>query len=282
MRPIIDKPKHNLTRVVALTTSVAAAAAVGSVAYYRSIDGVKPEVIPVTQTTNTSPASVPLSGGADLTKPPAPTPLPAPNETRTAMIDRLVASGKAADAQAAFRVIEACVVARRMEPYAAAATEDVVKAVYKRNFPAPTQACEGVLAGHVTQRLPLAIRAAEAGLPRSYADLWGLGAQDPFVQNDPAYVSAFPAIRDAAVQRADRDALMGRYLYLSNCNDPPKCSNVDLQEALKLWTAYVEVGGLKQNRDTVTPQLSKALTPEQSIVAINKGHALVAAARERK
>ena len=55
-----------------------------------------------------------------------------------------------------------------------------------------------------------------------------------------------------------------------------------LPESLKLWTAYVDVGGLKQNPDTVTPQLSKSLGPEQAAIAINKGHALVAAARGTK
>lgn len=277
MSPIIDKSRHKATRLALAAAAVAALISVGSVDYYRSIDDVKPQVALVAPNSDTS-----LTAAKEVAEPVAAMPVPASRETRTAMIDRLIASGKAVDAQAAFGVIESCVTARRMEPYAMAATEEIVKAVYKRNFASPAQACEGVMAGHLAQRLPLAIRAAEAGLPRSYTDLWGLAAQDPFVQNDSAFVLAFPAIRDAAIQRAEKDALMGRYLYLSNCNDPPRCSNVDLPEALKLWTAYVDAGGLKQNRDTVTPQLSKALGPEQAEAAINKGRALVAAARGTK
>ena len=203
-------------------------------------------------------------------------------ETRAQELARWVASGKPEGAQAAFRAIEACVAAKRLEALIAAETQEVVKAVYRRNFTPAVQACEGITGGQVTQRLPLAIKAAEAGLPGSYLDLWALGAQDEFIQNDAAYVAAFPAIRDAAVERADKDALMGRFQFLSNCSDPPRCNNVDLPQALTLWTAYVEVGGLKQRQDTVTAQLSGKMTLEQSAAAIAAGHALVTTAKGAK
>lgn len=203
-------------------------------------------------------------------------------ETRAQELDRWIASGKPEDAQAAFRAIDACVTARRMEPLLAAETDESLKAVYTRNFPSRREACEGVTGGQATQRLPLAIRAAQAGVPGSYADFWGLGAHDELVQRDAAYVAAFPSIRDTAVERADKDALMSRFQYLSNCSEPPRCENVDLAQALTLWTAYAEVAGLKQDKDKVTARLTDKMPPEQSAPAIAAGHALVARARATK
>lgn len=274
-----NRPRRKAARIGVAAAAILALLAGGAAVLDRSADGIKPQAAVVAPDAGNSLNAARSNGDEVAAEAAAPMSAMAPRETRTAMIDRLVASGQAADAQAAFRVIEACVKARLIERQAAKETEDAVKALYQRSFPAATQVCEGVLAGHVTQRVPLALRAAQAGLARSYVDLWALGAQDPFVQNDPAYAAAFPSIRDAAVQRADPDALMGRYAYLSNCSDPPRCSTVDLPEALKLWTAFVEVGGLKHSRDTVTPRLSDALGPEQAAIAISNGHALVAAAK---
>lgn len=258
-------------------TVVTAIAGVITFGYYKA-SNISPQVVIINPHV-TLPTVAATPGTSAKAAPTTPAQTPLPDETRTAMLDRLIASGNAADAQRAFRIINQCVAAQKFEPFIAAASEEAIKAMLKRNVPQPGTACEGVMAGHLTQTIPLAIKAAQAGLPKSYLDLWGMTMYDRAINDDPQYKAAFPAIRDAAVKRADPDALMGRFMYVSNCADPG-CTNVDNAEALKLWTAYIDAKGLPgKNADTATAQLSKILGPEKAAVAIQQGHQLVADAR---
>lgn len=197
-------------------------------------------------------------------------------ETRMQMLDRLIA-GTPVEAFSALNVINLCVTSRGLEAREKAETDPILKAVYLRSAPPTSAACDGVLAGHLTQRLPLAFRAAEAGVPGAFGPLWALAHEVD--DRDPTFAAKWPAIRERYIQAADPEALSESLTLSANCSPQPMCRD-EYRELVHL-TALQDVIG-PQPYETAASALTQHLGAERATQAIEAGHALVATAKGSK
>jgi hypothetical protein len=277
---IDKKPKPSLRWGLSLLAVAAVAAAV---AYHDG--GGRQERQTVTL------ARVPPAGAADLptarsgAQAAAAAPAPLPSETRAQQFDRL-ARGTPAEALEAVKLLRACDVldlAKRERENHIAEGETVPAQLDA--WAGAADSCDGFAGAQKAQAIPLALKAAQAGVPGAFGELRRLEAQS-FKQDgmeDPRIAAALPAIWDAYVKVADPGALLEKSMQEdgSMCLDPPACSNVNPYQSLVHWTAYVDTGASKTvaaNGDTVTPRYAATLGPDQAQAqaAIAEGHTLYA------
>ena len=230
------------------------------------------------------PALSPPSTQVDFTPPP-----PHANETRAQQFDRL-ARGTPEEALQALKLLEPCEDAdfAALELAAPASDNDDPTFRSQRNakvaakVKALSASCEGIAAGQRTQSIPLAIKAAQAGIPGAFEALTrqearsALGADDRGGDpRDPRIIEVMPAIWDAYVKAGNPNAILARYARVSNCPHTETCSGYDPRMALVLWTMYVDSGALKFP-DSLTARWIKTLGSDVAQAAISEGHAAYA------
>ena len=200
--------------------------------------------------------------------------------TKSQLVEKLRASGSPVDAFAAYKLIRACIVAKRAESEVDQNPESAPK------IPS-AQACEDISPGQMVSRFRLLEKAAESGVHGAmYAFVsegpngdGNLESQDP---TSPATVEWERHIRDyqeAGVKTGDRYSLMSLSNYYEN--EEPR----DFSKALSYWVAQNELDKAKtgkadsKNYLNIVARLSLSLTPEQASAAIFQGRQIADAAK---
>lgn len=216
---------------------------------------------------------------------------PKPQESLSARVSTLVASGSPRDALDAFKLLDQCVIAREAQGGDEEAPRDPDKAAHRYS---PEEMCGDLTPGQIASRYQLVEKAAKAKVPGAAARLAQLapdGRPGYEVWTDPNYAAWKREALDlarAAAKRGDIEALaMMQGLYeeggLEGRNPP---------EAIKYWVAFTEAlrlnsperfgkgapGEAKFEESTAKgiARISDGLTPAQVEAAKAAGKRLIA------
>lgn len=205
--------------------------------------------------------------------------------------NRLVRSGKPADAYIAYKLAASCEATTAWAALAKQAPPEVQKLVESKT---PESVCGDLSPGQRATRLELLRLSLEAGVHGALASLdstEGPHGVLKTIPEGPEWYKTQRAAIDAAVKTADPYALLSRSSYYMNCRHadaPGPCepSDADKAKALMYWAAYEEAKTAdkmppppKSGTDAVVARYSKTLPPEVAQKAISDGKTLVATAR---
>jgi hypothetical protein len=207
--------------------------------------------------------------------------------SKAAEFDRLVRTGKPADALAGYKLAATCEAHSAWGALAKQAAPEVQRLA---NLKSPEEACGDLSPGQRATRLELLRIANEAGVHGALAAL--VSTEGPngvlkTIPDGPAWHTLESAAIEAAVKTADPYALISRSGYYMNCHNTGKpCVPTDEDKALALmyWVAYQASQALDKQSpmpgsDAVLARYSQSLPPEVVEKAIADGKTLVATAR---
>jgi len=200
--------------------------------------------------------------------------------TKSQLVEKLRASGSPIDAFAAYKLIRACIVAKRAESEVDQNPESSPK------IPS-AQECEDISPGQMVSRFQLLEKAAKFGVHGAmYAfalegpDGYGyLGTEDPTSPAMAEWTKRIHDYQEAGARTGDRYSLMSLSNYYEN--EEPR----DFSKALSYWVAQNELEKAKTGKAdskiylNIIARLSLSLTPEQTAAAMFQGRQIAEAAK---